>query len=141
MERYIWVNPDRLEDTQKKVGLDFLVELSPYDVPKGITGTYSPGDGHFLIEFEYIDNEPPVVSETTHGVRVFQGKHSGKLLRLVIPIDTPPLDTAGAIRLRTNVLDAVGGMSSGKRSGRMNRRVTKKLLADRLDELTVDLVS
>ena len=63
MERYLWVNPDRLRNATRHVeGMDFVVSLSPYDTPKAIVGKYVPDSGEFAIAFEYIDDEKPVVS-------------------------------------------------------------------------------
>ena len=136
MERYVWINPDRLNDAQRRAGIDFIVELSPYDVPHGVTGVYAEEKGEFAIIFEYIDDEPSEIIDTDHGIKVLQGKHSGKLQKVLIPIDKPPLDAAGVIRLESNVLNAVRHMKKWKSIGsKMNRRFTRRVLKDSISEL------
>ena len=144
MESYIWINPSRLPkgETNTSVdGIDLVVELSPYDIPKAITGRYDEPEGCFEIAFEYIDEEPQTFSESPHGIRVAQGKHSGKLLGVSIPVDHPPLDETAIIQLRTNVLDALDGIEKARTRGRMNRTVAKGLLSEDLDKLAEVLVA
>ncbi len=121
-------------------GLDFIVELSPYDVPKAIVGKYSSDKGMFVISFEYIDEEPMKRVHSEHGVEIFEGKHSGKFMRLVIDVDQPPLDQTAVIQLKTRVLKALDDPSLQTPRGEMNRRVTKELLEEDFADLASDLV-
>lgn len=144
MARHIWINPDRLPDprTEQPVeGIDLIVELSPYDTPTTIVGEYDDLKGRFLITFEYIDDEPGKVDPSYKEVEVLKGKHSGKLLRISIPIDQPPLDTTAVIHLRTEVLDALRHISGERGRGRMNRSVARELVSENFDELAGELVA
>lgn len=137
MGKYVWINPERLANaTQHVEGMDLTVGLSPYDSPKAIVGNYLRGQGLFEIAFEYIDNEKPVISDIQHGIRAYHGKYSGKLLKLVIPVDEPELRTTSVIQLRTNVLNAVSAAPIYQSAtGRMNRKLTKELLEENFGEL------
>jgi hypothetical protein len=140
MEKYMWINPERIEKTTRHVeGMDLTVALSPYDTPKAIVGNYLQDSGQFVISFQYIDDEKPIVSQIQHGIQLLHGKYSGKLLKVVIPIDNPPHDETSVIRLRTEVLDAIRGAPIRKRIGRMNRAVTKEIIEDRFAELATGL--
>lgn len=142
---YIWINPERVDAAKtakdEVEGIDFIIELSPYDAPQAITGCYDEDSGRFTIAFEYIDDEPGKAIKATGGVGIFAGVHSGKILSIVLHIDKPPLDRAAVIQLRTNVLDALGQMPSKKDRGGWNREITKELLEEDFEKLTGELVS
>lgn len=131
MERYVWINPDRLEQARKKenvAGIDFTVELSPYDAPTGIVGRYDQRRGRFTIEFEYIDAEPSSLEFSKEGIDVYSGKHSHKLQKICIAIDQPPHDKAAIVALKTKVLHAVGAARENKPDDDLNREVTQRIL-------------
>jgi hypothetical protein len=154
MERHIWINPDRLDaalndsrmsdtgdmDDSQVAEINLFVELSPYDTPKAIVGRYDEESRQFVIEFEYIDDEPERAAAHTDGITLFAGKHSNKLLRIVISIDEAPHDKAALIHLQTDVIDALNRFEKQPGRGRLNRRVTRELLAEDFDGLARDLV-
>ncbi len=154
MERYIWINPERLEaalndsrmsdtgevDDSQVAGINLYVELSPYDTPKAIVGRYDEQSREFVIEFEYIDDEPARRTAPGEGITLYAGKHSNKLLRIKISIDEAPHDKAALIHLQTNVINALDRFEKEPGRGRLNRRVTRELLAEDFDGLAKDLV-
>jgi hypothetical protein len=130
MAQHVWVNPERLEKaqkTQKVDGVELIIELSPYETPRAVIGESEKG--RFIIRFRYIDEEPSRPHPITHeGIEFWVGLHSGKILRISIPIDTPPLAEVAVIRLRTKVIDALE-----------NKRETLKAAIPRASGLNVDV--
>ncbi len=138
MERYIWINPDRLLKAHSKEtveGIDLIVELSPYDAPKAIVGKYEKETGCFLITFEYIDKEAGTSNSYDEGITVSRGKHSGKLLGISMQVNQLPLDKAAIIHLRTIVRKALDQMESEPGKGHLNHRIAKQLLDEDLEKL------
>ena len=117
MPKHFWINPQRFSAIGKKVeanGMNIEVCLSPTDVPMGITGTYLKDSGEFLIQFDYQNRESPGPEKLTKesgDVRFIEGRHSGKLLSIIIPIDKRPFDNVSLIALKTAVGKAMDARS------------------------------
>jgi hypothetical protein len=145
MGRFVWVNPERLTKMRKQVrvdGVDISVELSPFDVPRAIVGSYDRGHGLFIIEFQYGDDEPARSAPTTEeGVSIFEGRHSGKLLKITIPVDHHPLNQVGIIALKTRILGALDKNRRDGDRGDLRTNVADEILSDeaKFEELTHDL--
>lgn len=114
MATNIWVNPERFRKVGQELhinGMELVVQVSPYDIPTNIHGRHVKSSKSFEITFDYFDNEtpgPPVVQDK---IRFIPGKFSGKLLKIIIPVDSQPMDEIGVIQLRTEVLNALQNRS------------------------------
>lgn len=135
MAQHVWVNPGRLQRARKTLcvdGVDLIVELSPYDTPRSIVGEYDQVKQRFVIRFQYIDDEPARTNIRAHeGIEVREGRYSGKLLSVSIPVDVASLDAVAILRLRTRVLEALKSrhlQGKDKTSETMNVEVAEELL-------------
>jgi len=143
---HVWINPERLDKfstTEKCDGIELVVRLSPYDVPRAVSGEYVQPDGLFVIEFQYLGEEPAMRmpgSSDGGGIHLWQGRHSGKLMKIAIPIDKPPLDSAAIIRLRTTITGAIDGLPGDNDQSGMNRRATRRILEEDFAALSGQLV-
>ena len=108
MARYMWVNPERLKigDNSPSEMTNVDIELSPYDVPRTVSGEYDPLTRSFVIRFRYLDDEAKTTTKVFNGVTFTEGVHSRRLLAISIPIDKPPFDRTSAISLRTSFKSA-----------------------------------
>jgi len=120
------------------------VELSPYHAPQGVSGEYSPADGTFTIGFDYIDDEPPSEQKTKlNDVTISEGRFTGKILAITLPIDKPPLDKTCIIQVQTigeRVLDALRQRDRlvherGKIDQELNQEAAKQILNENMNEL------
>lgn len=110
MATHVWVNPERFHGVERTVtvdGVDLYVQLSPFDAPTGVHGCYDRKSRTFEIRFEYMNSEPEGEVRIHDGIQLIEGRHSGKLLAIRIPVDSRPLDSVGLIRLRTEVVQAL----------------------------------
>jgi hypothetical protein len=132
MAHHIWVHPERLKKAEKMMKVDRMtlnVELSPYAMPKRIVGNYDEKKGRFVIQFDYIDDEPPnPVPSKYKSVEVLEGKFSGKLLQIAIKVDTPPLNKIAVIGLKTQVMEALKRKHEG--GATLNTEVAEELLGE-----------
>jgi len=133
-KKCVWINPERLETAQlqgvKEVeGIDLTVSLSPYDLPSAIIGEYEQEAKDFVISLEYMDDEPRRLAHTNaEGIHAYVGKYSGKILRISIPIDHPPLDRAAFISLEPTFLHAIDEIDRAQPRARLNHRAAKYLI-------------
>jgi hypothetical protein len=110
LARFLWVNPEQLERAQQTVKVecvDLIVELSPFKTPKAVSGEYDPKKRRFNVAFQYLEQEPEVQAQDSGEMHVIVGKHTGKIIRIAIPIEHYPLDKDGAIRLRADLTAAL----------------------------------
>ncbi len=149
-EVQIWINPERLCEAQEKgteevKGLDLVVSVSPYDLPKTINGKYVEKKHDFDITFKYIDDEPTltVPGGGVDGITIDVGKYSRKILRISIPIDHGHHADAAVIQLRTFVLDKKTAIlnkidctkTGPNNAGELNHRVARFLVDKELENL------
>lgn len=110
MAKHIWINQERLEKARKTLtvdGVDFSVEISPFDAPREIVGQYDKTTGYFEISFKYDDSEPTSSSSHSNdGIEFREGRYSGKLMKILIPVDKKDL---AVITLQTRVMKALAG--------------------------------
>jgi hypothetical protein len=143
MAYYRWINPNRIKArsrTQTVAGLSIEVELSPYHSPQGVSGEYSPTDGTFMINFEYIDDEPPASETTTIGdVLISEGKFTGKILSIALPIDSQPLEKMAVIQLKTIEQKVLGALRQREKRllGKVDQELNQEAAEDALSELLV----
>lgn len=107
MARFVWINGELLQKSNRTLtvdGIDFEVQISPYDAPRSISGAFDQATGLFKITFQYSDDERPMAASTIDGIHFIEGRHSGKLLQIVIPTEAKNLKI---IALQTRVLDAL----------------------------------
>ena len=146
MAHYVWINRDRLEKkssrTLKVDGIDLQVQLSPYDSPTAIVGQYDNESGTVWISFQYADDEHAASKVSKiDDIEFLEGRHSGKLLKISIPVDKRNL---AVIALQTRVLDALkkrtqtfrGLPTIGKE---LNQEVAEDVLSSEFNDLAAEL--
>lgn len=142
MKRQIWINRERVESAihENVDGVELEVSLAPFNTPIEIVGQYLKSSGSFEIVFKYLSHEPPGRQESAGPISLVSGKHTGRLQRIVIPVDDPSLEHIGVIELRTKIANAMDvGMNS---QNRLNRQFARKALEDKtVDPLFADLVA
>ncbi|MDX1967912.1 MAG: hypothetical protein SFV23_12120 [Planctomycetaceae bacterium] len=110
MESHIWINPARFRSVGEQVevdGVDVYVQLSPFDAPTGIRGRFLSDRKLFEIQFEYMDSEVGGSIKTDGLIQFVEGRYSGKLLAIRIPVGSKSLDSVGLIRLQTEIVTAL----------------------------------
>src|SRR5690606_38131076 len=84
-------------------GMD--LHLSTYDVPRSGSSHFDPKTGVLTIEFHYMDDEPYKEKKIEDRISLRYGKHSGKVLAILIPVAKGNI---GEVRLRvTNALEKI----------------------------------
>ncbi len=146
MARHIWINPDRIPKTRRQTridGVDLVVQLSPYDAPTSISGQYDQSTGCFVIQFMYVDNEPPASRVHQIGeISIREGRYSGKILTIRIPVDRNEL---AMISMQTKLMSALKSRKEGFRGvptigKELNQEIAEEILSEDLDELASELV-
>ncbi len=142
--RWLKVQSDRY-DEPAEVGLDVAVDIfiSPYDIPDGVRGGYDQETKRFVVEFRYMVDEPYQKPETDGPVQVRLGKYSRRLVGLEIDVDGLRASTvtvrAEAPRQPATpfqaVETAIQAMDPERATRRENYSVTRKVLADKQEEL------
>lgn len=141
MEIYHWIDEERLIDAhqeEEEDGVITVVELSPYETPKRVSGDYRDRTGEFVITFHYINDEDASDPQTYQGVKVVEGKYSGKILQLILPIDTPQLDPGCIINLKSKAAAALEIRQQrilGKTDQELNQTVAQKVIEEDFAEL------
>lgn len=149
MAKHVWINPDRFKNASKMMrvdGIDLTVQLSPYDCPQAISGSYQKGTGDFVISFNYIDEEPMSSKPCRIGdIEIVEGKYTGKLLKIMVPVDKKSLKDISIIKLQTRVLDAFEkrraefkGMPTVAKE--LNQEAAKEILTEDFADLTDEFV-
>ena len=103
-QQFMWINGERIRKsrTVDVYGLEIEVELSPFETPTSIRGRHLPHIG-FVIDFDYIDSEPSVSNpEKVESVEFLEGRHTGKLLRITIPVDDAQYKNVAVIKANVN---------------------------------------
>jgi hypothetical protein len=78
------VTPSDVRSSETDKGI--LIELSPYDIPRTVKGTFDKQAGVFHIDFEYPDKEESQSRSFNHKLNIKVGKHSGKILGFEIKV-------------------------------------------------------
>jgi hypothetical protein len=78
------LNVERVETIR---GVEVKVFLSPYDVPEAVRGTYDKTIKRFVIEFQYISDEPLKRQFYDKYVDLKIGKNSRRLYAIEIDVD------------------------------------------------------
>ena len=145
MAKYIWVNRDILTNASKTLkvdGIDLEVHLSTFDSPLRVAGAFDADKSEFQISFEYRDKEPEGNRSQFDEVCFVEGKHSGKLLQIII--HTKPRNLM-VVSLRTQVMDALKKRGKSFKglptiSKELNQDVAESFFEENFDELAGELV-
>ncbi len=124
--------PGQLSESHQERTENFFLELSPYDMPRFVSCQYDPEQKSITIDFEYIDHEQAVGSPTKNQIATFVGKHTGKLIRLVAPMEYPASADALAA-LRNDLGAAIMSSLPHRIAGRMNRKVSLEIIDNAFD--------
>ncbi|MCH7870555.1 MAG: hypothetical protein IID33_02535 [Planctomycetes bacterium] len=86
-----WIRVKLSKSTQAQPdqsrGVNFSVQISPYDLPQAIRGRYVDDRGVLRIEFRYPDEEPACKKRVDDCVSVELGEFSQKLLAIEVAVD------------------------------------------------------
>jgi hypothetical protein len=102
MSEWLKLDPRKLNPARREQirGVEVEVFLSPYDVPDAVRGDFDDEVRRFVIEFKYpTGGETLVSSDDDRHVRLFTGRHSGRVYR--IEVDVEALE-AKAVGLRVH---------------------------------------
>lgn len=93
MTEWIRLEPVEINKSERSnLGqIEIAVGLSPYDVPDGVRGYYSPTIKRFIIDFKYLNSPTeqltPHVPHDDDEVSLITGKRSGRLYSIVIDVE------------------------------------------------------
>jgi len=148
MKIYRWINEERFANATREETIDgvrMMVTLSPFNTPTRVSGELSSDGNSFVIKFDYIDDEPGGEPKIYGPVSVVEGKHTGKLLSIILPVDRPPIQQPRVIEVVVNELKskAIEALqlrqkrlrSQGKTDNVLNQTVAEEIIAHDLDEL------
>jgi hypothetical protein len=82
-------------------GVQFIVFVSPYDVPEAISGSFDPKSNRFVIRFAYSWNEPTERHEYAKGVTLLIGRKSRRLHEIEVDVTI-----TGASRVELSIRNA-----------------------------------
>jgi hypothetical protein len=149
--RYIRVSPARVAGLLARKaaeGAAVCSELSPYDAPNAIVGSFDSEIAKFWIAFEYLDDEPASQIARDEAIDVFAGKNSRKLRRLSILIEQLPLDLVAIDRWKTRVVGLLNQVVTREKiakttpiNHRLDWDVAIRLLDEEFAELTSELTT
>jgi hypothetical protein len=111
------------------------VYVSPFDVPEAVRAEYDKATDTFVFLLRYIGGEEKVsLSTTDDGVRLFTGRHSGRLRR--IEISRARLFRSGSdvkLVVAPKVEAAIGKLEQGARSPQLwNYEMAKTVMANHM---------
>lgn len=125
-----WINviglrPEPVPTTGPQ-GIKIDLLASPYDIPMAIRGGYEATTASFVIDFQYLNDEPLV--ERPHDSRVWLrlGRHSNRIYRLGIKCEPE----FGRVDLRIKALLREIA-SPDVAPARMNAAAVERVLSDR----------
>lgn len=112
-----------VSSTEEK-GVKIHVYASPHDIPRAVRGYRNPASGRFIIEFQYIDDEPQIITQEEPHVFMRLGEFSHR----IFAIELDPQRFKGAnieLELRAMVKSAVGKLDDTleNASARKNHRL------------------
>ena len=139
-KRSYWVNPAALENAQETRSRNFFLELSPYDLPRLIRFEVDSVAKILALDFEYIDQERSVKSATSNQVQMLVGKHTGKVLRVIVPIERFPISAVELKQIRDSIREAIRSSPPHNASGAMNRKVSDEIIEENFDQIAGDMV-
>ena len=83
----------------RTIQLNVTLSVSPYDVPRAVKGGYDKKKKRFVVEFQYIEEEPLTRKRHDSEITALVGKNSGRLFGLEIDVEK-----AGASQVELNVI-------------------------------------
>ena len=85
------INTEDLHRARKIVdigGVTAEIMVSPFSSPKELMVRHEPASHRIVLEFRYIDSEPPAPLPFVHeGIQITQGKYSRKILKIIAPVE------------------------------------------------------
>jgi len=114
-------------------GGTLTVKLSSYDIPHSIVGSRA-ADGGILIRFNYLDREPEVQKQINATITLLTGKHSGKILGMIVDSKKEPVGTIKFVveslrGMEPKLLQENQRMNFGVVGGVLSRKGTELLSA------------
>ena len=138
---WININPARffdLEEVDRVDGLDITIHCSPYEAPRQVAGCYDKEHNEYSILFAYMDDEEDTVEKPVGHVRVFEGKQSGRICRIAVPVDKLPTDASAVVKMQITIQEALDERLPNLRDKigrRLNQKAANKVLKDNLGKL------
>lgn len=141
MAKFKWFTPGRFNDLCKSEdadGMHLVIELSPYETPKGVGAGFDEKTKRFVMDFRYIDEEPSKSCTLPNGIEITEGRHTGKLLSIAIPTDNATYKNTYVIELQAKILDALKNRFAASKGGvgrELNINAAKSVIDKDLREL------
>ncbi len=133
---WIKINPSEYDEPRTETirGVDVEVFLSPYEIPREVSGYYDEGVKKFMIVFKYIgDGEATEAVKEDDFITAIVGRQSHRLYRLELDVhgmaaDLIELKVSGPKRAQA----AIDHLSSSvARPRRGNYQTAKQVIADK----------
>lgn len=137
---WLHLDPEELDSERDEMiqGVEVRVLVSPYDVPEAVRGFYDKHVKRFVIEFQYIGDEPLKRQSFDEYVHLRTGKNSHRLYAIEIAVDALK---ATAVGLRMGVQQEVAKTLDSlvdrpiDRRRRNNYRVAQTAIANKKEQL------
>ena len=82
----VLIKADEYQLIGQEAGKGYLIQLSPYDIPKEVSAQKDP-DGVFHVFLKYLDDEPAETRDLNERLKMKVGKNSGKILGFEVQVD------------------------------------------------------
>ncbi len=141
MKNQVSIGQDRLDDLSRSEtveGINLIVSLSPYATPRSFWSDYSNQEHQITLGFDYSDREPVGRRTTFDDVTVSEGRYSGKVITIAIPVDDLPDQPAEVNNVKTKALNALRQRQEklgNKIDQILNQTVASKVIEHDLDQL------
>ena len=124
-------------------GVGIVLGISPFEIPEAVRGYYDEGRHRFVIEFQYLDDDPDddfeeAIHESRPSAQVSlgTGAESGRLREVLVDIDSLKAD---AVQLRILVAEKVSEelrhLADENSSKRRHYELAGTVLHEKADEL------
>jgi hypothetical protein len=121
-------------------GVTVELTISPYDLPHHVRGEYDKSKNRFVIEFQYIQEEPYTLQASGDSVDVRVGKNSNRVYGFEIDTDALKADEVVLrVRARERVNKALEDFVEASRPSRRprdNYQAVKSILQKKPDIFT-----
>jgi hypothetical protein len=134
MSDWIRLDPDQVTkattETRREGGVQITVALSPYDIPQAVRGRFDRDLGRYVVEFQYIAEEPWEKHTRDESIALRVGKNSGRIYGVEIDVERAKEQRVG---LHFNISKIVNKA--------LDEEVTTKSPRSRNYELAKDVIS
>lgn len=145
MSEWIQIDPASLNKEKQETikGVEVRVFVSPHDVPEAIRGAFDNKIKRFVIEFQYIGDEPTKRTKQDKYVDVVTGKNSNRLYAIEIDVSALRAQTVGLnVLVQKEIKDAFKRLIDDPRKTqrRANYRLAQQAISTRQEQLFASLL-